>query len=228
MHLALFDLDHTLIPFDSGNAFARFLIERGILGADFEPQYIAYCHAYAAGTLDMHVMHRYTVGALRAHPPPVLQGWLAAFEQAITPRIPAAAIARVRAHREAGHRCVLVTATTRLIAECFARPLGLDAVLATEPAYDANGHVTGEIVGVPCFRDDKVRHVERWLAQQRLGWADLRRSWFYSDSINDLALLAAVSDPVAVSPDPRLADEARRRGWQVLPREALAPTEAIR
>ena len=31
MNLALFDLDHTLIPFDSGMAWTRFLTTRGIL-----------------------------------------------------------------------------------------------------------------------------------------------------------------------------------------------------
>lgn len=38
----------------------------------------------------------------------------------------------------------------------------------------------------------------------------------YSDSINDLPLLEAVDEAVAVDPDPRLAAIARERGWRVL------------
>ena len=61
MKLALFDLDHTLIPFDSGMAWTRFLVGRGRLPADAEERYLGYCHQYVAGTLDMHAMHRASV-----------------------------------------------------------------------------------------------------------------------------------------------------------------------
>jgi hypothetical protein len=42
------------------------------------------------------------------------------------------------------------------------------------------------------------------------------RSWFYSDSMNDLPLLNAVSDPVAVRPDSRLRQHALQAGWPVV------------
>ena len=58
--------------------------------------------------------------------------------------------------------------------------------------------------GDPCFREYKPAHVERWLASRGLGLAAFDRSRFYSDSINDLPLLEAVSDPVAAWPDERL------------------------
>lgn len=50
------------------------------------------------------------------------------------------------------------------------------------------------------------------------GWrgvasTEVGRSWFYSDSIHDLPLLQAVTDPVAVDPDPRLRAYALQRGW---------------
>jgi HAD superfamily hydrolase (TIGR01490 family) len=221
--IALFDLDHTLIPFDSGNAFTRFLIERGMLDAAFERGYLDYCHQYAAGTLDMAAMHRFTVGSLAMHSRDTIAGWLAAFESAMAASVPQASIALVARHREAGHRCALVTATTRFIAEPFGRLLGLPVVLATEPALGDDGHYTGETVGPPCFRADKLVHVNAWLAGEGGTLADALRSWFYSDSINDLALLEAVTDPVAVRPDAALAAHALRCGWTVL---ADGPTTA--
>ena len=216
MHLALFDLDHTLIPFDSGSVFTRFLAAQGALPEGFADEYLAYCRRYAAGTVDMVEMHRFTVGALAPHPPERLAQWIDDFAATLPARVPAAARALVDGHRAAGHRCLLVTATTRLVAEPFARTLGFDIaaeLLPTEPARDARGHVTGEIVGVPCFREHKVSHVGAWLQRQGLDWPALERSWFYSDSANDLPLLQAVSDPVAVNADPRLADHARAHGW---------------
>jgi HAD superfamily hydrolase (TIGR01490 family) len=122
----------------------------------------------------------------------------------------------VRAHAASGHRCALVTATTRFIAEAFAHALGLRDVLSTQPAVDRQGRYTGEIVGQACFREHKVAHVQDWLARHGRSWRDVERSWFYSDSINDLPLLRAVSDPVAVDPDPGLRREATRRGWPII------------
>ena len=222
MQLALFDLDHTLIPFDSGSVFTRFLAERGALPASFAAQYLDYCHQYAAGQLDMVEMHRFTVGALAVHTPQRLAAWLKEFELLIASLVPPAAHALVQAHQAAGHTCVLVTATTRIVAEPFGRVLGLAEVLCTEPAYDARGHCTGEVIGEPCFREHKRSHVVAWLAQRGLAWRDVSRSWFYSDSANDLPLLLAVSDPVAVNPDAALAARAAASQWPVRHVPALA------
>ena len=215
MDIALFDLDHTLIPFDSGAAFAHYLADRGALPPGFEAQYTDYCLRYAAGTVDMVEMHRFTVGALAVHDAAALARWLRGFQEAIAPRVPRAARQLVQDHRAAGHACALVTATTHFVAEPFGALLGLPDVLATQPELGADGHYTGEIVGQPCFREHKVAHVQAWLARQGKAWSDVGRSWFYSDSINDLPLLQAVTDPVAVDPDAQLHAHARARGWQV-------------
>jgi HAD superfamily hydrolase (TIGR01490 family) len=215
MQIALFDLDHTLIPFDSGGAFTKHMAAMGALDASFEPQYLDYCRRYAEGRVDMREMHRFTVGALGVHPPTQLRQWLDEFAATIAPRIPPAARALVRSHLDAGHACALVTATTRFVAQAFGEAVGLEDVLATEPELDAAGRYTGEIVGEPCFREHKIAHVEAWLARRGRTWAGVERSWFYSDSINDLPLLAHVSDPVVVDPDPMLRAEAVRRGWPV-------------
>jgi HAD superfamily hydrolase (TIGR01490 family) len=216
VQLALFDLDHTLIPFDSGSMFTRFLIAHGALPASFEDEYLAHCRAYAAGTVDMVVMHRFTVGALHRHPRDKLDAWLAEFSREIAPKVPPAAHAMVARHRDAGHTCVMVTATSRLVSQAFADVLGFEHLLATEPERDAKGRVTGEVVGVPCFREHKLTHVEAWLLSHGRSWGDVRRSWFYSDSFNDLPLLRAVTDAVAVNPDAVLSAHAAEHRWPVL------------
>ena len=215
MDIALFDLDHTLIPFDSGSAFTRYLAAQGALPADFEARYLAYCRSYAAGRIDIVAMHRFTVGALAVHDPVTLARWLGEFEQCAARSIPPAAIRLVEQHRAAGHACALVTATTRFIAEAFGNAVGLEDVLATEPELGDDGRYTGEVVGPPCFREHKITHVRAWLARRGLDWSGVTRSWFYSDSIHDLPLLEAVTDPVAVDPDPRLRECARQRGWPI-------------
>lgn len=219
MRLALFDLDHTLIPFDSGMAWTGFLRERGVLPAGSDALYLAHCRQYVDGTLDIRALHRATVAPLSRHPRRAVEAWAAEFEAAVAPRLPASMQALVRAHREAGDLCALVTATTRFIAEPFARLFGIPQVLATESACaadDPHAAYSGEIDGEPCWREHKVTRVLGWLEQAGLRLDGFERSWFYSDSMSDLPLLEAVTDPVAVRPDARLRALALARGWTVL------------
>ncbi len=223
MKLALFDLDHTLIPFDSGMAWTRFLVGRGVLPAAAEATYLGYCHQYVAGTLDIHAMHRASVAPLAILPRTVLAQYASDFEQAMDKQVPADMRALVERHLAAGDLCALVTATTRLIAEPFARLFGLTHVIATEAVTadgTPTGTLTGEIDGLPCFREHKVTRVAQWLAGRPLTagaqLAAFGQSWFYSDSMSDLPLLSAVSNPVAVRPDARLREHALRAGWPIV------------
>ena len=232
MRLALFDLDHTLIPFDSGMAWTRFMVRRGVLASDAQVQYLATCRRYVAGTLDIHALHRATVATLGHCSRTELARWLREFQSDIAPQVPPTALALVQSHRDAGHRCVIVTATSHLVAEPFARLFGISDLLATRSATAdglPGGALTGEIDGDPCYRQHKVTRVNQWLATVQpaaqpaiqpagsaAGLADCEQSWFYSDSIGDLPLLDAVSHPVAVRPDDRLRAHARLAGWAVL------------
>lgn len=216
MQIALFDLDHTLIPFDTGMAWTDYLIGRGLLDEAARQTYLDYCHQYAAGTLEMRDMHRCCIGALREVAPAELASRIADFREHLRPRVPEATRALVAEHRARGDVCAIVTATSRFLARPLADLFEMPHLLATESARDARGHYTGEIEGEPCFRAHKIDHVQRWLAGQGSALDRVSRSWFYSDSASDLPLLGAVTDPVAVSPDARLRAAAAERGWSVL------------
>ena len=222
MKLALFDLDHTLLPFDSGMAWTQFLVARGVLPLAAEETYLDHCRQYVAGTLDIHAMHFASVAPLASVSRVLLAQWVGEFEQALRPRVPADTHALVQRHLNAGDVCALVTATTRFIAEPCARLFGLPHVLATEAATvdgTPGAALTGKIDGLPCFREHKLTRVRHWLAQQKpfgaAGLAGFEQSWFYSDSSSDLALLSAVSNPVAVRPDSRLREHALQAGWPI-------------
>jgi len=215
MKLALFDLDHTLIPFDSGMAWTKFLVQRGFLDVGAEARYLGYCHQYVQGTLNIREMHRACLQPLIAVPAAELDGWLRAFEQAMAPGIAPARLALVEKHQRAGDLCVIVTATERLIAEPFARLFGVQHLVATE-AERVDGVLTGEINGEPCYRELKVTRVAQWLAQRGTALDGFTESWFYSDSSSDLPLLQAVTRAVAVDPDARLREWALTAGWPVL------------
>lgn len=217
--LALFDLDLTLIPFDSGMAWTQFLIGRGILPAEAEPQYLAYCEFYIAGTLDIHAMHRNNMQPLLRHSRELLAQWQGEFEQEMASRIPLASVALVEQHRARGDLCAIVTATTALIARPMARLFGIEHLVSTRAAtVDVlpDSPYTGEIDGEPCYRQHKPSRVGQWLGEQGHRLEAFEASWFYSDSIGDLPLLKAVTHPVAVCPDERLRAHAEQAGWPVL------------
>jgi HAD superfamily hydrolase (TIGR01490 family) len=217
--LALFDLDHTLIPFDSGMAWTRFLVRQGALDGGAEARYLAFCHQYVAGTLDIRAMVRANLLPLAAFEPEQLAQWRQRFEREIAEQLPDDAMrARVAHHLASGDLCAVVTATERLVAEPFARTFGIEHLVATEGVM-IDGRPTGEIAGLPCFREQKLMLVQAWLAGLNTApvtIAAFDESFFYSDSINDLPLLEAVTRPVAVRPDERLRAVAQARAWWVI------------
>ena len=83
-------------------------------------------------------------------------------------------------------------------------------LLATEPEL-LQGRFTGKVSGIPCFQEGKVKRLKQWLKQEGL---NPHETWFYSDSHNDLPLLKAVDNPVAVDPDEELANIARQSNWR--------------
>jgi HAD superfamily hydrolase (TIGR01490 family) len=217
LKLALFDLDHTLLDGDSDVLWCEFLMQQGVLDrASFEPRNAAMARDYQAGTVGVMAFCGFYVGTLAgrsmAQWQPLRQRFL---HEVVAPRIGARARACVRQHQQAGETVVLTTATNRVITELTAAHLGIAHLIATECAVDGHGLLTGALDGAPNMRDGKVLRLQTWLAARGQRLADLD-SCFYSDSINDLALLALVDRPIVVDADDRLAAEAARRGWPAI------------
>ena len=110
---------------------------------------------------------------------------------------------------------MIVTATNEFVTRPIAQAFGVQELIAVELARDSEGWITGEISGVPSFKEGKVLRVEQWLSAHQKNWQDVQIT-FYSDSINDLPLLEQAQIPVAVNPDTRLRQLATDRGWRIL------------
>ena len=211
MTLALFDLDNTLLAGDSDYEWGRFLCERGIVdAASYERANREFYQQYVAGTLDIYAFARFAFRPLTEHPLGDLQAWREEFmAERIHPLILPKARELLARHRHEGHTLLIITATNRFVTGPIAEELGVDDMLATEPAME-NGRYTGEVIDVPCFQQGKVTRLEKWLAGNGM---NLEGSWFYSDSHNDLPLLEMVTHPVAVDADDTLSDHAEQKGW---------------
>ncbi len=217
MKLALFDLDHTLLPIDSDYSWGEFTLSIGWCDpGHFKARNDEFFAHYQAGTLDVHAYVRFATEAIRLRGE---QAALAAREEflrrVIEPAIRPQALELVARHRDAGDQVVIVTATNEFVTRPIADRFGVQELIAVNLQRDAGGWITGEIEGVPSMRAGKVTRMAQWLAQRGLDWAGVDAT-FYSDSMNDLPLLEKVRHPVATNPDPRLRQVAAERGWRIL------------
>lgn len=215
--VALFDLDHTLLPLDSDYEWGVFITRIGWTDpVAFARRNDAFFADYQAGRLDVHAYVAFATEAIRRAGPQAAAAAHARFmAEVIEPVLRPEARALVAAHRARGERVAIVTATNEFVTAPIARALGVDELIAVRLQRDASGWITGGIDGVPSFREGKVQRVQAWLQQQGLSREQAHLT-FYSDSTNDLPLLQYADVPVATNPSAALRTLARQRGWRIL------------
>jgi HAD superfamily hydrolase (TIGR01490 family) len=227
--LALFDLDNTVLNGDSDHAWGLFLAKVGAVDAQKQQQQQDYFYQqYQDGTLDILKFLEYQLAPLTQFSLPQLEAWRDEFiDTVIKPMIDTGKPELIEKHRLKNDHLVIITATNDFITRPIANELGVATLIATQ-AEMANGKYTGKCKGVPCFQAGKVERLEQWLNSVRMGTtqgdtikADLEQSrykerYFYSDSINDLALLELVDHPIVVTPDDKLRAHAEELHWQII------------
>ena len=215
--LALFDLDHTLIPIDSDYEWGEFTIALGWCDAtEFKRRNAEFFAQYRAGTLDIQAYVRFATQAIREQGAAKSTAAHARFmSEVVQKAITKQATELVDSHRRAGDELVIVTATNEFVTRPIAQAFGVHELIAVELAQDAQGNLTGEIKGTPSAREGKVTRMAQWLEARELRWSDVETT-FYTDSMNDLALLEKADWPVATNPDARLRALATERGWRIL------------
>lgn len=217
MKLALFDLDHTLLPIDSDQSWGEFTVHLGWHERDaFLKRNDAFYNDYLAGTLNIHDYVRFATEAFCQRGPEVAAQAHAQFmREVVQPAIRPQALALVQQHRDAGDRVIIITATNEFVTRPIADVFGVQELIAVELVRDASGWFTNEISGIPTLREGKVQRLQQWLMHEGLEWADVETT-FYSDSRNDLPLLERVNHPVATNPDDTLRAIALDKGWPIL------------
>ena len=119
--------------------------------------------------------------------------------------------ALVQAHRRKGHTIAVVSSATRYQIDPLARDFGIEHVLCTRLEVK-NGKFTGRVIEPTCYGEGKAIAARGFGASRGI---DLRQSYFYTDSDEDLPLLEIVGKPRPTNPSSRLAEIAAKRGWPV-------------
>jgi HAD superfamily hydrolase (TIGR01490 family) len=134
-----------------------------------------------------------------------------ALTEVIEPIVYEEALELIRAHRAAGRRVFIVSASPEEVVVPLARYLGVDEAIGTRAETDDQGRYTGRTARY-CYGPEKVVAINEAAAAQGI---DLAASYAYSDSASDRPMLEVVGHPVAVNPDRELLRSARRHGWEV-------------
>jgi len=133
------------------------------------------------------------------------------FETELRDRIHPEVRALVAGHRRRGHVVVIATSATPFQVEPAARELGVEHVLCTR-LEARDGILTGKSSGPVLWGRAKAEAVREFARGHGI---DLRRSYFYADGDEEVALMKAVGHPRPVNPRPLLARTAEREGWPV-------------
>ncbi len=212
---AFFDLDKTVIAKDAMVAFGGPLRKQGLLkGRPLAQVVLAQVIYLILGSNDRRLdrirtaVLRLTKGWSRAEVVAIVND---ALESVVEPIIYDEAMDLIDEHHAAGRQVVIVSASPVEIVRPLGRHLGVDAIIASEAAVDANGRYTGELA----FYAAGPQKADAVRAYAFKAGVDLSRSFAYSDALTDLPLLEIVGHPVAVNPDRGLAKVAAERGWDV-------------
>jgi HAD superfamily hydrolase (TIGR01490 family) len=213
-NLALFDLDNTLLAGDSDYNWSLFLIKQGLLDEKTHHERNEQFYLdYKNGNLDIYKFLAFQLKPLSEHSVADLNALHAKYmDTVIRPMMTKKAQDLVNQHKAQGDLCLVITATNSFVTKPIAQAYGIAHLIGTDPEM-ANGAYTGGVAGVPSFQEGKVTRLQQWLAERGQVLADFERSYFYSDSHNDLPLMKLVTHPVAVDADAKLTDYAQQHGW---------------
>ena len=209
----MFDLDRTLIPGSSFGIFGRALVRHGLVARRQVAR-----HAVLEATFRRRGLKTARIDGLVQDLLAVAAGADAAPLLAVARSMGPTLAARVHPtarwlldmHRDAGHLCVIVSASPHELVEAVAVELGADRAVGTRIAVEG-GLLTGRLDGPFCYGDGKLVAIDR-----ELGATDLSGATGYADSRSDAPLLERCGTAVAVNPDSDLRRLARDRGWPIM------------
>ena len=209
MPLAIFDLDDTLLAGDSDRAWGEFLASMGKLPPNFADEAHA---AYVDGTIDFDFytdeILKPVAGMSAEELEPLLERYIRSH---VDPLYCTRARELLEMHRGKGDKLVIATATIDLITSRIMPHFEVDTLLATRAEW-ADGVISGQVTGTPCFQEGKRDTLIDWA---RAEGESLSGAFFYSDSFNDMPLLEYVDNPRVVNPDQRLRRAAQERDWMI-------------
>ena len=216
MPFAIFDLDQTLLPYDTQVLLCNHVLRqhgarRAYLGI-FAPA----AALRACKLLTTRQLKRAFLSYLWRMPRASLDALVKDFvEEAVMPALYPSVMAEVERHRAAGRTLILNTASPEFYATAIGERLGFAHTIGTPVNMNAGTQSFLPAISGPNNKYDQKLKNMRHLMPTELS-LPLPGAWAYSDSTADLPLLRFVENPVAVNPDAYLRGVAEREEWKIM------------
>ena len=97
-------------------------------------------------------------------------------------------MARLAEHRQAGHCCVMVSASPDIYLKRVAKEMGFDALLCTDMAV-VDGHLNGLMQTLNCYGEQKVDRLKAWMTERFGSSSNAVIDYAYGDTAGDQPML---------------------------------------
>lgn len=213
---AFFDVDETVIRGSSANQVAKELYRRKFFGwrdIFFAIRHTALYLLFGENKNRLAAVKERALNVMAGHRVEEVNAiGESVYQEILGLRIFPGANRLVKKHLECGHEVWLISATPVEIVERIAEHLGATGGLGTIVARK-DGRYLARLEGEMLHAKGKADRIES-LAKER--GINLRRSFAYSDSINDLPMLSMVGHPRVINPEPALRMHAMLHDWPVI------------
>lgn len=210
MRLILFDLDETLIKGDSAGLWIEFCIQRGWLEKSSHQKLKFYQTQYQNSDLNMNDFIDFFLQSVEGRKIIEVQKLVDDFVKTqIKPYSEALKIV-ASFHNQ---RCIIISATADFLVAKIAQIFDIKEYIAIK-CECIDDKFSGRSLGVHSFQEGKVYRLKEYLGKEYEKW--MENSCFFSDSINDLALLGEVKEAIVCNGDAKLLQIAQKRNWKCL------------
>ena len=213
---ALFDLDHTILPFDTQALFCNYVLQQEGWRRIYLAWFLLSLPLVALKIFNLRMMKRVFASYLFGMKKETLDRYVkefleSDFDKALYPEV----VAEVERHREEGRTLILNSASPDFYLAGISEKLGFDHHIGTEMTGEDTMPMLPKILGPNNKCDAKIVAMrERALISGEAGM--LANTWAYSDSLADIPLLSIAENGVMIHPSNRLAKEGLKQGWRTM------------
>ncbi|MGY5452393.1 HAD family hydrolase [Agarivorans sp. MS3-6] len=214
MELYIFDLDETLIAGDSGMLWHKFLVDKGLItDSRFLAKDTELMRLYALGELQLQQYIQFSLQPIQHLDKAFIDKLVIEFVKRDISQLIYPDAKQLLAQLTAQQKTILIiSATVSFIVKAAAELLGVKHCIGVDLVLDDHRY-SANIEGIASYRAGKVMRLQEWQTEQREHYTTL---YFYSDSINDQAMLEHVDIAYTVNPCPQLSLLAKQKGWPIL------------
>lgn len=207
MRYAIFDLDHTLLPFDTQALFCNFVLKRERWRVVMHLVFLPIAFLYAIRLVHIETAKCAFLAYLWGMPKERLMRYAREFaETDVKNRAYPELIAEIERHRAEGRILVLNTASPCIYPADIARVLGFDHCVATPLIVEDPMPLIPRLDGPNNKKQQKIPNMERDVpGLAEITPEDRADCWSYSDSPADIPLLEFSGRKLLVHPSHSLA-----------------------